>query len=65
MYPIIYKYTVHPTDLLKHFYEDGHQACIDDLLDLSVFSSGDIGHGPSRFLLDVALLVAQQGWEGI
>ena len=69
MYP---KYTsTHATersplsDLLKHFYQDGHQACIDDLLDLSVFSSGDVGHGPGCLLLDVAFIVAKQGREGI
>lgn len=51
------------SDLLQDLHQHGHQACIDDLLDLGVLPCSDIGQGPGSLFLDIGLVVAQQAWE--
>lgn len=50
----------HPSENL---HQVRHKACIDDLLNLMVPASRDVGQGPGRLLLDVVLMVAQQSRE--
>lgn len=47
----------------QHIDQMRDQACVDDLLDLAVPASGDVGQGPGRFLLDVGLVMVQQQGE--
>lgn len=55
--------SAHCSDLLEDLHKDGHQACIDNLLDLGVPASSDIGHCPGCLFLDIGLVVAQQVGE--
>lgn len=47
----------------ENFHQVRHNASIDDLLNLIVSASRDVGECPGRLLLNVALLVTQQGRE--
>lgn len=48
------------SDLLEDLHQDGYQASIDNLLDLGVLASSDIGQCPGGLFLDIGLVVAQQ-----
>lgn len=43
-----------------HVHQARDQASIDDLLDLRVLASGDVGQGPCSFFLNVVLGVSQK-----
>lgn len=44
----------------KQIHHVWNEACIDDLLDLSVLPCCDVGQSPGCLLLNVGLFVAQQ-----
>lgn len=55
-------------EAVSHYHMQGlhhqrHQTSIDDLLDLGVLPSSDVGQGPGGLLLDVALVVTQESGE--
>lgn len=47
-------------DLLEDLHQNGYQSCIDDLPNLGVLASCDVGHCPGCFFLDVGLVVTEQ-----
>lgn len=51
------------SDLLEDLHQQGHQACIHNLLDLGLLASSDIGQRPGSLFLDIGLVVAQQVGE--
>lgn len=51
------------SDLFEDLHQDWYQACTDNLLNLGIPSSSDVGHCPGCFFLDVGLVVAQQASE--